>query len=166
MIILHKVTPAVSEGELSRFLTRAKQSARLRGPVNVLITSSAELRLLNRRFRGKDRPTDVLSFPPEFPVRDYAGDVAISAEIARDNAKRLGHTIGEELKILVLHGVLHLAGHDHESDKGEMAALEEKLRQKLGLPTGLIQRTTDVLADKAVKRKKKTSRRSIPGRRA
>ena len=141
MIILHKRGPGLSEAALARFLARAKGAAGVRGSVNVLVTSSQELRGLNRRFRGKDRPTDVLSFPPESGANEFAGDVAISLEIARDNARRLGHSVAEELKILVLHGVLHLAGHDHESDRGEMAMLEERLRKKLSLPAALIERT-------------------------
>jgi len=140
MIILHKVSPGLSETALARFLARAKDAAGLHGLVNVLVTSSQELRSLNRRFRGKDRPTDVLSFPPEFGGGDFAGDVAISLEIARQNARRLDHSVADELKILVLHGVLHLAGHDHESDYGEMARLETRLRKKLKLPVALIER--------------------------
>jgi len=70
----------------------------------------------------------------------FAGDVAISAEIARQNARRLGHTAAEEIKILVLHGMLHLAGYDHELDNGEMEREEARLRKSLGLPVGLIER--------------------------
>jgi probable rRNA maturation factor len=140
MIILHKVSPGVSEAVLTRFLASAKRAAGVQGSVNVLITSSQELRLLNRRFRGKDKPTDVLSFPPEFVAHGFAGDVAISLEIARKNARSLRHDVADELKILMLHGVLHLAGYDHESDGGEMWRLEEKLRKKLRLPVALIER--------------------------
>jgi probable rRNA maturation factor len=71
----------------------------------------------------------------------FAGDVAISAEIARQNARRLGHTAGEEIRILVLHGMLHLAGYDHELDTGEMQREEARLRKSLGLPVGLIERS-------------------------
>lgn len=154
MIILHKVSPALSEAALARFLARAKDAARVRGLVNVLVTSSPELRSLNRRFRGKDQPTDVLSFPPEFGGGDFAGDVAISLEIARQNARRLGHSVADELKILVLHGVLHLAGHDHESDHGEMARLETRLRKKLKLPVALIERA-EVASAKGAQRARK-----------
>ena len=140
MIILHKVSPGLSETALARFLARAKDAAGVDGSVNVLVTSSRELRSLNRRFRGKDQATDVLSFPPEFAAEDFAGDLAISLEIARENARCLGHSVAEELKILVLHGVLHLAGHDHESDHGEMAGLETRLRKKFKLPIALIER--------------------------
>lgn len=108
--------------------------------VNVLVTTSRELQQLNRCFRGKNRATDVLSFPAAPGVADFAGDVAISAEIAERNATELGHTAAAEIKILVLHGILHLAGYDHERDKGEMARKEERLRKTLGLPVGLIER--------------------------
>lgn len=108
----------------------------------MLVTTSHELRSLNRRFRGKDRPTDVLSFPPALPVEGaFAGDIAISADIAAQNARRLGHPVAKEIKILVLHGLLHLAGYDHESDNGEMVRKEERLRRTLGLPSGLIARS-------------------------
>jgi probable rRNA maturation factor len=113
--------------------------------VNVLVTNSQELRSLNRRFRGKDKPTDVLSFPAlpaeQRPMKGIAGELAISADIARENANRLGHSVAEEIKILVLHGILHLAGFDHEQDEGEMARKENQLRLQLKLATGLIERT-------------------------
>jgi probable rRNA maturation factor len=128
---------------LDRFLARARRLARLKGTVNVLVTSSAEMKSLNRRFRGKDAPTDVLSFPPHPDTqKELAGEIAISAEIASQNARMLGHSTAEEIKILVLHGVLHLRGYDHEHDKGQMARREQTLRTKLRLPVGLIERWT------------------------
>jgi probable rRNA maturation factor len=118
---------------------------RLPGTVNVLVTNSRELRSLNLRFRGKDKSTDVLSFPAPLlghaSAKPVAGDLAISAEIARENATRLGHSLAAEIKILVLHGVLHLAGFNHEQDNGEMAREESRLRQQLKLAAGLIERT-------------------------
>ena len=99
------------------------------------------MRRLNRQFRQKDKPTDVLSFPSDQPQKfpeKHAGDLAISIEIARQNAQRLGHSLQDEIKVLMLHGVLHLAGYDHESDDGKMARVEDRLRRKLGLPTALI----------------------------
>jgi probable rRNA maturation factor len=135
----------LSSSTLERFVLRARRAVRLRGTVNVLITNSSELRSLNRRFRGKDKPTDVLSFP--LPLAEcaadgrVAGDVAISADIARENAGRLGHTAADEVKILVLHGILHLAGFDHERDHGEMARKEMKLRRQLNLQVALIERS-------------------------
>jgi probable rRNA maturation factor len=129
---------------LQGFLRAAQRAVGMSGEVNVLVTSDKEMRRLNREFRGKDKPTDILSFPAAQNGKvKLAGDIAISREIARRNAKALGHSLDTELKVLLLHGLLHLAGHDHESDKGEMAALEHKLRAKLKLPTGLIERTSD-----------------------
>lgn len=141
MVILHKPVPGLNEGSLDRFVARAKRAARLRGAVTVLVTTSSELRRLNHRFRGKDKPTDVLSFPAEMMSRGrFAGDVAISADIAAKNARRLGHSPAEEVKVLALHGLLHLAGYDHEADNGAMAKREGRLRKQLGLPEALIER--------------------------
>lgn len=140
MVILRKRVAGLSEPALSRFITRASKAVHLRGALNVLVTSSQELRALNRRFRKKDKTTDVLSFPPMFD-EGFAGDIAISADIAARNAKQLGHAAADEVKILVLHGVLHLAGYDHESDGGKMARVERRLRKTLALPLGLIERT-------------------------
>lgn len=139
LVILRKRVSGLSEAMLSRFVMRASRAVSLQGAVNVLVTSSQELRALNRRFRKKDKTTDVLSFPPMFE-QGFAGDIAISADIAARNAKHLGHSTAEEVKILVLHGALHLAGYDHESDNGEMACLERRLRKALALPLGLIER--------------------------
>ncbi len=130
-----------SNSQIKTFLRSAQRAVGLRGEINVLITSSREMRRLNRAFRGKDEPTDVISFRAAHNGK-IAGDIAISHDIARQNAKTLGHSLTTEVKILLLHGLLHLAGHDHESDNGEMAALEQKLRAKLRLPTSLIERTT------------------------
>jgi probable rRNA maturation factor len=145
MVILRKSVPGLSQSPLARFVSRAADASGLRGGVNVLVTSAQELRALNRRFRGKDQPTDVLSFPAA-PVSDqaFAGDIAIAAEIALRNARLLGHSAAEEIKILTLHGMLHLAGYDHERDHGEMARKEESLRRALGLPSALITRTAAV----------------------
>src|SRR5262249_2063607 len=104
----------------------------LKGIVNVLVTSSAEMRSLNRQFRNQNKATDVLSFPhaaSDFKKPGLAGDIAISADIAVQNAILLGHSAADEVKILALHGVLHLAGFDHERDNGEMARKELQLRQ-------------------------------------
>ena len=147
VVILRKRVPGLSEAALAKFVRRASHAARLRGAVNVLVTSSRELLALNSRFRGKDKPTDVLSFPPVLGLADgFAGDVAISAEIAAQNARGLGHSAAEEIKILALHGILHLAGYDHERDCGEMARREQRLRSSLGLPVGLIERNQEAEA--------------------
>src|SRR5437868_13351253 len=143
---------SIDANELTNFAeatVRAIKPARSKSgaAIGILITRSAELQRLNRRFRRKNTPTDVLSFPAAavdaakaYPFV-HMGDIAISAEIAADNARRLGHSLADEVKILILHGVLHLSGHDHASDKGQMAALETKLRRKFQLPPSLIERT-------------------------
>ena len=141
MVIIQERVAGLTEAALAKFLTRARRAIGLRGAVSVLVTSSRELKGLNHRFRGKNKPTDVLSFPA-IPglMRGFAGDVAISAEMAASNARRLGHTPAEEIEILALHAVLHLAGYDHEQDNGEMERKEAHLRKSLGLPVGLIER--------------------------
>jgi probable rRNA maturation factor len=127
---------------LERFLATAQAAVRLRGQVSALLTTNREIRRLNRQFRGKDKATDVLSFPAEFsgPAK-IAGDLAISVETARRQAAEQGHALSCELKVLMLHGLLHLAGYDHENDGGRMARRERTLRAKLRLPLGLIERT-------------------------
>jgi probable rRNA maturation factor len=105
----------------------------------VLITTDAELRRLNRQFLGRDYPTDVLSFPDPAPD-GFLGEIAISAERAAEQARERGHTRKDELGILLLHGVLHLLGMDHERDRGAMARAERRHRKRLGLPAGLIER--------------------------
>jgi probable rRNA maturation factor len=128
---------------LTRFLNRARQVLGLSGQVHVLLTNDATLRRLNRTFLGKDRPTDVLSFPASSesnPNTAIAGDLAISLETAARQAARFGHSLRDEVRILLLHGVLHLAGFDHDADSGEMAAREAELRRQLRLPANLIAR--------------------------
>ena len=139
MILLAHDADGVRERALSVFAGRARRALQIPAEVCVLITSNAEVRELNRRHRRKDKPTDVLSFPSSRP--EFAGDIAISAEIAAANAAERGHSVEIELKILILHGLLHLAGYDHENDDGEMEARELALRQEFKLPLGLIERT-------------------------
>jgi probable rRNA maturation factor len=103
--------------------------------ITCLIADDRELRRLNRTFRKKDYPTDVLSFP-----MDDGGEIAISLDRASQQAREHGHGVADEVRILMLHGVLHLAGMDHETDSGEMARAEMRWRKKLGLPNGLIER--------------------------
>jgi len=126
---------------LSRFATRMQRALGIKGDVNICITSNREIQSLNWRFRRKNRPTDVLTFPSAVPY--VAGDIAISLEIAAANADQLGHSMDTEVKILILHGMLHLAGYDHEIDDGEMEAKEAALRMQLKLPVGLIQRSQE-----------------------
>ncbi|HYK35670.1 rRNA maturation RNase YbeY [Alloacidobacterium sp.] len=135
---------ALKMQELRAFLTKAKSAVGLRGEVSVLLATDATVRALNRNFRKKDKPTDVLSFPvDEFPgdAPKQAGDLAISIETAQKQADEHGHLLQIEVKILMLHGLLHLAGYDHETDKGQMAQKESALRKQLDLPVGLIQRS-------------------------
>jgi probable rRNA maturation factor len=104
-----------------------------------LITDDEELRALNKRFLENDYPTDVLSFPSDGPYGSV-GDIAISWGRAKDQAAEYGHTIDQEIRILILHGVLHLMGMDHEKDGGEMARVEMDWRKRLKLPAGTIER--------------------------
>ena len=126
---------------LSRFLAAAQTAVRLNGQVTVLLTTDAAIRKLNRQFRGKNKATDVLSFPAEgLGAEGIAGDLAISVTTALSQAAEQGHPLSTEIKVLILHGLLHLAGYDHEADDGKMARRERLLRAKLKLPKGLIER--------------------------
>jgi probable rRNA maturation factor len=132
-------------GELTRRIARGRT-------ITCLIANDAEVRRLNRFFRGKDQATDVLSFPPATADRQaggLAGDIAISIDHARIQAAERGHSLADELRILMLHGALHLAGMDHESDSGEMARAESRWRKRLGLPDGLIERSERPVRKKA-----------------
>jgi probable rRNA maturation factor len=127
---------------LGRFLRAAQATVGLRGDVAVLFSDDRTLRRLNREFRGKDKATDVLSFPADGKMaQDHAGDLAISLETAARQAREHGHSLRDEVRVLLLHGVLHLAGMDHEADRGEMAEREAKLRKRFGLRSGLIARS-------------------------
>jgi probable rRNA maturation factor len=138
MIIFQKTADSADQTKLMRFARRARKLAGISGEVVILVTGNRQLRALNRRFRRKDKATDVLSFPR---ADGAGGDIAVSADMARQNAARYGHRPLEELKILILHGMLHLAGYDHETDNGKMAAREVALRGQLKLPASLIDRT-------------------------
>jgi probable rRNA maturation factor len=140
-----KLGAPLSKRELGRFLSEARQQVGLSGEVTILLTTDERLRELNRAFRGKDAPTDVLSFPAEpspqsSPESGYSGDLAISIEIAARQAESFAHPVLTEVKVLILHGLLHLAGLDHETDRGQMARRERALREHFELPAGLIQR--------------------------
>jgi len=158
LVILQRRVAALSQSSLERFVLRARQAAGLRGNANILVTGSDVMRVLNRQFRGKNKPTDVLSFPASSPLiangrkSTHAGEIAISSDIAAKNAVRFGHSAAEEVKILILHGILHLAGFDHERDNGQMARKEMKLRQALRLPVALLQRNESVKSKSAKKR--------------
>jgi probable rRNA maturation factor len=149
----------VSHPGLTSFLNRARLAVGLRGEVEVLLADDHTLRTLNRSFRGKNKPTDVLSFPSPPPMKGqpvHAGDLAISLETAARQAATYGHSLRDEVKILLLHGLLHLSGLDHETDNGEMAVREAELRSKLKLSNTLIERTT-ALPRKSPSRSTKTS---------
>jgi probable rRNA maturation factor len=131
----------LSRGGLTRFLRSAQGLVGVQGGVDVLLADDRALRRLNREFRGKDKATDVLSFPAaeEF-AGQHAGDLAVSLETAERQAAEHGHSLRDEVRVLLLHGLLHLHGMDHETDKGEMAKREAELRVRLRLPSGLIAR--------------------------
>jgi len=136
-VTFRRVPGSLRRGAIERFAHKLQAGvARGRG-FDCLVTSDGELRRLNREFRGKDVPTDVLSFPSE---GGRLGDIAISLGRARAQARQFGHTTEQEIQILLLHGVLHLLGMDHETDRGRMARAEKRWRAVLGLPDGLIER--------------------------
>ena len=135
----------LSRAGLSGFLRRAQAAVGLMGEVDVLLAGDRTLRRLNREFRGKDKTTDVLSFPAAAEMRqEFAGDLAISLNTAQRQAEAEGHTLRDEVRVLLLHGLLHLQGMDHETDRGEMAAREAELRSALKLRDGLIARASGV----------------------
>ncbi|HVW11927.1 MAG TPA: rRNA maturation RNase YbeY [Bryobacteraceae bacterium] len=138
LISFRRPPASLKRPRLERF-ARLAQSQIARGrEFHCLITGDAEIRTLNRRFRGKDAATDVLSFPSG--ERNPLGDIAISLARARAQAKDCGHSTEDEICILLLHGLLHLLGMDHETDNGAMARAELRWRRKLDLPAGLIER--------------------------
>ena len=124
---------------LSRWLRRVAP-ARARGQVTVALVPDRRIQELNRSFRRVNTATDVLSFPADEP--ETLGDVVIARGVARRQAKAAGHHLRMELRVLALHGLLHLLGYDHEHDGGRMARLEARLRRKGGLREGLIERGT------------------------
>ena len=136
---------AIGKRDLSRFLVKATEALGLAGDFSVLLTGDEQLRAMNLQFRGVDKPTDVLSFPalPEAANCGQGGDLAISLETAAIQAADHGHNLQTEIKVLILHGLLHLAGYDHERDRGQMRRRESLLRKQFALPTGLIERTLD-----------------------
>jgi probable rRNA maturation factor len=142
---------AVHRSALEKFVSRARRALRLRADsFGICFVTDAEIARWNRAYRGKNRPTDVLSFPAdEFaerrklrkptvgrkaePASSYLGDIAIAPSVARRNSRKFGRTLDEELRILILHGMLHLMGYDHEMDNGQMERREHHLRRALGL---------------------------------
>jgi probable rRNA maturation factor len=119
---------------------------RAHGSVSIALVGDPRIRALNRKYRRKDTPTDVLSFPsnPETRVPNpFLGDIVIALGVARRQAREAGHTELAELKVLALHGLLHLLGYDHERDNGRMRRVEGRLRRKGGLREGLIARAAE-----------------------
>ena len=122
--------------------------ARAVGSVSIALVDDGTMQRLNRRFAGKNRVTDVLSFPvvvrghegPRHTGPRILGDIVIATGVARRQAADAGHAYGRELRVLALHGLLHLLGYDHETDDGTMARVEARLRRKAGLSAGVIER--------------------------
>jgi probable rRNA maturation factor len=164
MVLNRQRRVRVSMRELDRFLGRVSKLLHLPvDSVTVCLVTNSEIARWNRDYRGKDRPTDVLSFqasdsgvesrgngsrnaaksrggrkPVARSISDdthaaYLGDIAIAPSVARRNARQFGRTFGDEMRILILHGMLHLMGYDHETDSGQMERREQRLRRVLGL---------------------------------
>lgn len=148
MILNRQRAVRLARRPLESFLRRAQEAVGFQGAgVTVCLVSDAEIARLNETFRKKKGPTDVLSFPAAVrrrplrlgrdlkPVKAVVdlGDIAISPATARRYAKKNGRKLSSELRVLILHGVLHLLGYDHETDRGEMDRVEAKLRKRLGL---------------------------------
>lgn len=150
MIFNRQRRTQVPLADLQQFLARARRTLHLpAGSFAVCLVTNAQIARWNRCYRGKTGPTDVLSFPAKSarkprskssrsngnqPVDgNYLGDIAIAPAVARRNARRFGRTFEQEMHILVLHGMLHLMGYDHETDRGQMDRREQKMRRVLGL---------------------------------
>jgi probable rRNA maturation factor len=162
---------------LARFLNCARAAVGLEGEVHVLLAGDATLRRLNRTFRGKNKATDVLSFPawdasvgdssvPAGNGSGVAGDLAISLEAAARQARQYGHSLRDEVRVLLLHGTLHLAGFDHEADGGEMATREAELRRELRVETSLIARVSGPVAKGTKQQKQRRNAGILPLRQA
>lgn len=159
MIVNRQSRISVPLRELDRFLARARRRLRLpKESLTVCLVTDAEIARWNRAYRGKSGPTDVLSFATNArttkrrrgrngrarkddlldaaagkPSAQYIGDIAIAPAVAKRNASRFGRTFDDEMRILILHGILHLMGYDHEADDGQMERRENKLRRELRL---------------------------------
>ena len=144
LVVFRRMPAGLSRPDIRAFAVRLREEVAGGRPFCCLITSDAELRRLNRDFTGGDYATDVLSFPAESASAGGSlGDVAISSGRARAQALEHGHCVEREIEILMLHGLLHLLGMDHASDRGRMARAERKWRTRLGLPEGLIERARE-----------------------
>lgn len=151
-VIFRRAPGSLRRRRVEQFARKLQSDVAKGRAFDCLITTDSELRKLNREFRGQDAATDVLSFPAEKGQRHFhgkrenasapifLGDVAVSVGRAREQARAFGHSLEQEIQILMLHGVLHLMGFDHETDSGRMARAEKRWRASLGLPNGLIER--------------------------
>lgn len=138
-LLFHSPTPGLARRLARAFAKRLESEVTSGRPFTCLVTNEAELRRLNREFRKQDHATDVLSFPSRQTL-GFLGDIAISFPHAQRQAAEYGHAVGAEIEVLMLHGVLHLLGMDHEKDRGRMARAENRWRAAFGLPGGLIER--------------------------
>ncbi len=138
-LVFRRTPASLRRGLVREFAATICEEVAEGRPFTCLVTDDRELRRLNREFRGQDEPTDVLSFPPADPGPEL-GEIAISVQRAAEQARRFGHPVEHEIAILLLHGVLHLLGMDHETDRGQMTRAEKRWRKALGLAAGLTER--------------------------
>jgi probable rRNA maturation factor len=139
-VTFRRVPASLRRRSIENFARKLQTDVARNRPFDILITGDADLRRLNRDFLGHDYATDVLSFPGQTTLSRSLGDLAISLARARAQARQFGHSTEQEIQILMLHGLLHLLGFDHETDDGRMARAEKRWRTRLGLPGGLIER--------------------------
>jgi len=143
LVVFRGAPAGLRRGSLQTFARRLRDRVAPGREFLCLITGDGELQRLNRQFLGKDYPTDVLSFPAATDpptATSPLGEIAISADRATDQARACGHSVDDEIRILMLHGILHLLGMDHERDQGAMSRAETRWRKEFGLPLGLIER--------------------------
>jgi probable rRNA maturation factor len=138
LVLFHRAPAGLERRALKEFARTLRELVARGQEFHCLISDDRELRRLNRQFLGADYATDVLSFP--LNDNGLLGELAISADRAAAQAREFGHSLLDEIRILMLHGVLHLVGMDHETDRGAMARAEAQWRKKLELPAGLIAR--------------------------
>lgn len=138
-VLFRRVSRGLSRRSVRELAARLEREVAGGGRFCCLFTDDRELRRLNRQFLGRDYPTDVLAFPSPDSDR-FLGEMAVSLQRAAEQASQRGHGLEEEAGILMLHGLLHLLGMNHEGDRGRMARAELRWRKKLGLPSSLIER--------------------------
>jgi probable rRNA maturation factor len=140
LLLFDRGTASLRRRPLKAFAEKLQRDVANGRPFACLLTRDQQLQRLNREFLQKDYATDVLSFPSG-GRSGFLGEIAISIDRAREQAAEQGHTLDDEMKILMLHGVLHLLGMDHETDRGRMARSENRWRKQFELPAGLIERS-------------------------